>query len=315
MSSKHYKRVIKQDEKEIRRLRKNRVSVSAGPKGIGHDHETDSLQQHEIDVKLHLVLKLAGTLRKTEVVPHSSRSSPSPSPSPSPSTSEASTRSETRTYIRKQLDRGPVHRTLPPRLPSLPSVQVVPSRSEVSARTHSHVQNSPEPPADSAANRAKPEAGPSRASVVPRSPSSRSEDDFTGVRPLGEALKIVMSTEQRIEQGGIRSQDGDEWLVTAKIEPEQSFNFMTGFVATELGLLDSVKPLKGDDKEIWIMLPSGSRIRPDGMIQLRWCPSHSRPISLQFFVLSKWWERQIVLGAPYLDKLEYYAGRRRDGKD
>lgn len=124
-----------------------------------------------------------------------------------------------------------------------------------------------------------------------------------------------MSPEQRTEQGVIRYRDEDEWLVAAKIEPQQSFNFMTGFVATELGLLDFVQPLKGEAKETWIMLPSGTRIRPDGIIQLRWCPAQSRPISLQFFVLSKWWERQIVLGAPYVDRLEYYASRRRDGKD
>lgn len=109
-----------------------------------------------------------------------------------------------------------------------------------------------------------------------------------------------------------------EYLVTAKIEPRQRFNFMTGWIATELGLLNSVQPLKGGDKETWIMLPSGTRIRPDGTIQLQWYPPEApdtRPINLHFFVLSKWWERQIILGAPYVEKERQYAGRRENRED
>lgn len=103
--------------------------------------------------------------------------------------------------------------------------------------------------------------------------------------------------------------------MVAKIKPEQAFNFMTAIRASELGLLDFVQPYEDSDEETWITLPSGTRIRPDGTIQLRWYPRQSRSITLQLFVLSGWWEREIVLGAQYVAKEEHYAKRRRDGRE
>lgn len=206
-----------------------------------------------------------------------------------------------------------------PRLPSVSSLHVLPSRSEVSSRTRSRARTPPEAPANGAVNRAESEARPSQAPVTPvapvapRSPSIRSEGNFIGVYS-GEAFRIVASPEKRIEQGHIRYQDGDKIAVVAKIKPEQAFNFMTTIRASGLGLLDFVQPHEDDDEETWIMLPSGKRIRPDGTIQLRWYPSQTRSITLQLFVLSGWWEREIVLGAPYVAKEEHYTNRRRDGE-
>lgn len=125
----------------------------------------------------------------------------------------------------------------------------------------------------------------------------------------------MTSPEKRVEQGHIRYRDGDKIAVVAKIKPEQAFNFMTTIRASKLGLLGFVQPHEDDDEETWIMLPSGKRIRPEGTIQLRWYPRQSRSITLQFFVLSGWWEREIVLGGQYVAKEEYYAKRRRDGKE
>lgn len=125
----------------------------------------------------------------------------------------------------------------------------------------------------------------------------------------------MTSPEKRVEQGHIRYRDGDKIAVVAKIKPEQAFNFMTTIRASKLGLLGFVEPHEDDDEETWIMLPSGKRIRPEGTIQLRWYPRQSRSMALQFFVLSGWWEREIVLGGQYVAKEEYYAKRRRDGKE
>lgn len=124
----------------------------------------------------------------------------------------------------------------------------------------------------------------------------------------------MTSPEKRIEQGHIRYKAGDEIAVIAKVKPEQAFNFMTTIRASELGLLGFVQPHEDDDEETWIMLPSGKRIRPEGTIQLRWYPCQSRSVSLQLFVLSGWWEREIVLGEQYVAKEEHYAKRRGDGR-
>lgn len=294
------------------------MSLSTGTQGSDQGHSTTSLQQ-EVEFKLHLVLKLSRTLRKTEVVPRSSRTSLSPSPSPSPNPSRnasaASTRRplETRTHrgeqpIPRQVDHPAPHNFL-----AVPSTQDVPSRSEASSRPQSQARNPPEFPASSAASRAGSEAGPSL--VVPRSPSIRSEDDFIGFRSSGEGLRIVMSSEHQKVQGRIRYGDEREVDVVAKVEPDQNFNFMTSIRASELGLLDFVQPHEDDDKDTWIMPPSGERIRPDGTIQLRWCPRQSRSIRLQFFVFSGWWERDVVLGAPYVEKEKHYARQSRDRKD
>lgn len=292
------------------------MSVSTGTQGSDQGYSAASLQQ-EIDVKLHLVLKLSRTLRKTEEVPRSSRTnfSTSPSLNPSPNTSAASTRRplDTRTHRGTQPLPRRVDHPVPPNPFPVPSVQDVPSQSEVSSRPRSHARNPPEFPASRAVSRTGPEAGPSL--EVPRSPSIRSEDDFIGVRSSGEGLRIVMSSEQQRVQGRVRYGDERELDVVAKVEPDQNFNLMTSIRASELGLLDFVQPHEDDDKNTWITPPSGERIRPDGTIQLQWCQRQSRSIRLQFFVLSGWWERDIVLGAPYVEREKHYARRKGDRKD
>lgn len=297
------------------------MSVTAGTDEIDHKHSTSSpLQHQQIKAELHVFLKFSKTLRKTETVPHSSRMSPDTSPSPSPSTLTASTRrtSETRTYTGEQpiprRDEPPVS----PRLPStgMPSVQDIPGRpgaSEVSSTARSHARNSPESPTSSVVSRAVSGAGPSQGPAPPRSPSIRSEDGLIGVYS-GEASGNLTSSEEQREQGHIRYGDGEKMPVVGKVKPEQDFNFMTTFYASELGLLDLVQPYEDSDGEIWIM-PSGEKIRPHGTIKLRWYPRQSRSLPLKFFVLSRWREKDIILGAPFVAKKEHYAKRGREIKE
>ena len=277
------------------------MSVSARTEGIDHKHSTASLLQQEIKVQLHLILDLAETLRKDEIVPHSIGTSLFSSQSPS--TSAASTRrtSETRTSRDEQPYPHQDNHTVQPRLASMPSVQNMLSPSEVSSRRDSHAENSPDGPASRAMSRAGSEAGPSQVPASPRSPSFRSEDDFIDIRS-GEGLKVVTSPGERVEQGHIRYQEGDKKPATAIIQPEQAFNFMTTFRASKLDLLHFLEPYEDDKEETWIMLPSGERIRPLGTIQLRWYPSHTRSVTLKFFVLPRWEEPKIVLGAPFVAK-------------
>ncbi|POS70883.1 hypothetical protein DHEL01_v210722 [Diaporthe helianthi] len=291
--------------------------MSAGTDGPNQKYSKASLLQHkDIEAQLHILLKLSRTLRKTETVPQSGQTSLNTGSSQSLNarSSVASTQgpSETRHY-RDDSDEQYIPQrsdTLsPPMLPTMPSAQGIPGASEVPSRTHSHGKNSPAAPMSRAVSLEESEAGPSQALVPFRRPSISSEDDFIGVHS-GEALRIVVSPAQQVLQGNIKHRDGDKLPVVAKIEPEQAFNFMTVIRASELGLLGFVQPYEDDDEETWIMLPSGERIRPEGTIQLRWCPRRSRSIPIQFFVLSGWWEREVVLGGPFVAKEEHYAKRR-----
>lgn len=289
------------------------MNVSAGIEEVDHGYSTVFGQQLDTEVQLHCILKLARSIRRTERVPKSSRTDSSSGPSRSLSTSAANTRgtSEIGTHEGEQPIPQPdcPDRPMLSRQPSVSSPHVLPSRSKVSSRTRSHGRKPREAPVNSAVTPAELEAGPPQALAATRSPSIRS-DDFIGVHS-GKAFKIVTSPEKRIEQGHIRYQDGDKIAAVAKIQPEQAFNFMTTIRAHELDLLGFVEPHEDDDEESWIMLPSGKRIRPDGTIQLQWYPRQSRSITLQFFVLSGWWEREIVLGAQYVAEEEHYAERRR----
>lgn len=290
------------------------MNVSAGIEEVDQEYSTVFGQQLDTEVQLHCILKLAKSIRRTERVPQSSRTNSSSGPSRSLSTSAATTRrtSKIGTYEDEQPipQPDPLDRPVLPRLPSVSSPHVLPSRSKVSSRTRSHGRKPPEAPVNSAVNPAELEAGPPQALAATRSPSMRSDNDFIGVHS-GEAFKIVTSPEKRIEQGHIKYQDRDKIAVVAKIQPEQAFNFMTTIRASELDLLGVVQPHEDDDEETWIVLPSGKRIRPDGTIQLQWYPRQSRSITLQFFVLSGWWEREIVLGAQYVAEEEHCAERRR----
>lgn len=281
---------------------------------VGHDDSTDSFLQQEIENNLNDLLELTRTLRKKERVPSSTRVN----------SSMGTLVTSTRRTWQNAMDRGeqsiprPNQQPVPPRLPSMSSLQDVPRGSEGSE--HSHVGNASKASASRASSQAGSEAGPSQAQIATRrrTPSIRSEDDFIGVigvRSSGENLKIVTSSERSIVQGRIRSPDERELLVKAVLVPEQGFNSMTNNCASEMDLLGFVEPHEDDNEESWIVSPGGRRIRPDGTIQLRWCPVQSRSISLQFFVLPSSWERQIVLGAPYVKKTEYYARRRKEGKD
>ncbi|KAG8169089.1 hypothetical protein KVR01_001838 [Diaporthe batatas] len=252
---------------------------------------------------------MAGTLVGTETVPLSIRvPRPSQRPSPSPITSEISTRRAPESRFQ-----GGLHPSLRRDDHSIPPGQRpqnrrVPNPSETSSGNQSSV---PEGPESSAVRMAGPDDGPSRDLVRLRSPSIRSEDDFIGVHSR-EPFQVVASPEERVEQGHIRYQDGEKIAVVAKIKPDQAFNFMTTFRASELGLLELVQPHEDGDGETWIMLPDGTRIQPHGTIQLRWYPRQSRSIPLQFLVLPRWSEAAIVLGARYVAKEEHYAKRRRD---
>lgn len=295
------------------------MSVSAGTDSIDHRHSAASLLQHQqFKTELHELLKVSRSLRETETIPHSNRMSWDISPSRRPSTSTASTQRTLGTRAPRGEQPIPRRAELPvsPRLRSMPSVQDMPGRpgaSEVSSTTRSHARDSPESPTSSVVNRTVSGAGPSQGPAPPRSPSIRSEDGLIGVYS-GEASGVLASSEERIEQGHIRYGDGEKMPVVGQVKPEQAFNFMTTFYASELGLLDFVQPYEDGDGEIWIM-PSGEKIRPHGTIELRWYPRQSRSMPLKFFVLSRWREKDIILGAPFVAKKQHYAKRGREIKE
>lgn len=290
------------------------MSASARIEGVDHTRPTTSLQQQDIKVQLRVVLDLAGSLIETEMVPLSSRMM-SPSTSPSPTISATSIRGTPEIGFQEGLHpslRRDDHSMPRRRLSSMPSIENrrASNPSEMSSETRSSAS---EGPASRAVSMTGPNGGPTQATVRLRSPSIRSEDGFIGVHSR-EAFKVVASPEVRVEQGHIRYQDGEKIAVLAKVKPDQAFNFMTTFRASELGILELVQPHEDDDEETWIMLPDLTRIQPHGTIQLRWYPQQSRSVPLQFLVLPRWSETEIVLGAQYVAKEEHYAKRRRDRK-
>jgi hypothetical protein len=131
---------------------------------------------------------------------------------------------------------------------------------------------------------------------------------------FGEAFEILVSSEERIEQGHVRYGGGEKKSVVGKVMPEQDFNFMTTFCASELGLLDLVQPYEDGDEAIWTM-PSGTRVRPHGTIELQWYPHQSRSMPLKFFVLSRWRDKDIILGAPFVAEEERCIKRGRESKE
>lgn len=267
------------------------------------EYSTGSFVQDEIELNLHLVLNLARTLRKEGMVPASIR----------PNLSSAASRrtSEIRTSRGEQST--PHLREHPESLrgPSLTSLRQVLGPSDVPSRTNSRVNDDSDPAENRASNEAVSEAGPSQGPAVPRrrTPSIRSEDDFIGVRSSKEALRIVMSPNQHMVQGKIKYKDDPQLSVAALVEPEQDFNFITRFRASKLGLLDYVHPHEDDNEDSWIVTPSKRKIRPHGTISLRWYISQSKSISLHFIVLEYWRNREIVLGAPFVEKERYYRER------
>lgn len=147
---------------------------------------------------------------------------------------------------------------------------------------------------------AESEAGASQTLFLRRTLSIHSEDEFIGA-PSREALKILVSAEERVVQASIGYGDSDKLAVVAKIQPEQACNFISAFRASQLGLLDFVQPRGDDDKEIWIMLPSG-KVRPDGTVRIRWYPRQSGSFPIQLFVLSGWRNKRLFLGRLLLSK-------------
>lgn len=294
------------------------MNVLAGTDGPDHRRSEASLLQHQhIEAQLHILLKLSRALRRTGTVPQSGQTSLNTCSSRSsrPRSSAASTPGPSGTsncrgeqFIPRRDDNA-----VPPGLPITPSAQDIPGPSKVPSRTHSQTRSSPAAPSSRAVSREGSEAGPSQALVRLRSPSIGSEDNFIGVHS-GEAFRVVASPAEWVEHGHIKYKDGEKIAVLARIKPDQAFNFMTTFRASELGLLEVAQPHEDGDQETWILLPDGTRIQPHGTIQLRWYPRQSRPIPLQFLVLPRWSEAEIVLGAQYVAKEEHYAKRRRDRK-
>lgn len=121
---------------------------------------------------------------------------------------------------------------------------------------------------------------------------------------------------QRVS-GYIGKSDGEHRLVTAILEPEQKFNFMTDKMASDLSLLDSLEPYTGEEEvETWIASVGGRLIMPVGKIEVQWATTQQHRLSINTFSLQFWVfpyhpERPLVLGEPFISKSDYHARRRR----
>lgn len=145
----------------------------------------------------------------------------------------------------------------------------------------------------------------------------RQGSDFTSVCALPETLKMMASNSAHRVQGYIEGGDGRQRSVTAILEPEQTFNFMTDKKASELSLLDDIEPYTVEEGGVttWIESVGGRRIEPLGKIQILWSmaqQSHHdlNAFSLQFWVFPYHPERDLVLGGPFVSKSNYYSRRR-----
>lgn len=126
-------------------------------------------------------------------------------------------------------------------------------------------------------------------------------------------LRMVASENYQRFLGQIERRDGSWQHVTGILEPEQTFNFMTDFRASKLGLLGRVHLYTGEDGQTCIETLSGKRIRPTGTLWVKWrVTSQPRPISVLFWVFPYGSERDLVLGEPFVRKRDSYRGRETD---
>lgn len=296
--------------------------------GFEPDLETLGISADSLEWKKDIkhVLELARAIRETGTVPtHLSAESPRTS------TATTSSRTKSRTVEHSVQDPDDqIRGTVPP------EADEPGQGSQASELTPPETSSKP-PSAVETRTTSQPssEAGPSQAlAVVPRStPSSHSErrsragserssgideerlshvngeSDFIDVRPTNNVFEMKRSQYPRRIQGSMERGDKVMQDVTALLEPEQDFNYMTVAQAGELGLLSSIDQYTGEDgqDETWIESYSGRRIKPTGTIQVPWKAPQSRRTSLFFWVFPYHGKRNLVLGDPFVRKTKRLA--------
>lgn len=143
--------------------------------------------------------------------------------------------------------------------------------------------------------------------------TGRESSDFMSVRVLPNVLKMKVSRDAYGTSGYI--EDGNRTLrfVTAVVEPEQIFNFMSYRKASELSLLKAIKPYTEEKTaKIRIKTVYGSLVKPLGKVMIHWATrqeNHS-VLSLEVWVAPFEGERSLVLGEPSVSKSDFYLKRR-----
>lgn len=140
-------------------------------------------------------------------------------------------------------------------------------------------------------------------------PAKGEESDFIDVRPLSKILKLVSSPESQRIQGRLERLDESWESVVGIYEPDQTFNFISDALVSELDLLGKVEQYTGEEGVMWVETPSGRRIKPTGMIQIRWEWPQLRPCSLRFWVFPYHEKRSLVFGQPWAKRDRYLSGR------
>lgn len=142
-------------------------------------------------------------------------------------------------------------------------------------------------------------------------PTHSSESEFIDVRPLQEILQLVSSQESKRIQGRLERLDGSWAPVVGIYEPEQTFNFISDALVSELDLLSKVEQYTGEEGGVrWVESPHGRRIRPTGTVQIRWERPQLRPSMLTFWVFPYHEKRSLVFGEPWAHRSRYM--RRED---
>lgn len=149
--------------------------------------------------------------------------------------------------------------------------------------------------------------------------SRQSHGSTPARRPLSwqRILYMTASGSAQKVSGYIGKSGGKQRLVTAILEPEQKFNFMTDKMASDLSLLDSLEPYTDEqDVQTWIKSEGGRWIMPIGKIELQWAlmqpPRHAiNTFGLQFWVFPYHQERALVLGESFVSKYNDHVRRRR----
>lgn len=344
------KKTLKQNERVIHRLRREREVLDIESDADSMSSSTESLVFHE---EVQVVLKLARTIRKQEAVPDVEGNVPLRHPDPDErqrreerSRDEAIEREhrEQRRRLeeeRRRLDEE--RRRLQEERQRSERIQEDLRRAETAKRSHlsdegyNHVRPSPNsspsrlaPTPDSFESPNLPRDGMLSRDVIEEQDRGRSsEHSHSGEasqqsqrsaparHPLTwqRILKIKASRSAHRVQGYIIDGDENERLVTAILEPEQTFNFMTDKMASDLSLLNSIEPYTGEEEvETWIESVSGRMIRPLGKIQVQWATGQQSRLafnsfSLQFWIFPYHPERALVLGEPFIIKSDYYSRR------
>lgn len=149
-------------------------------------------------------------------------------------------------------------------------------------------------------------------SLRPKWNEGREDSDFMRVSASPNTLELKASRSPQRVQGFIEDGHGEPRDVVAILEPEQTFNFMTDNLASELSLLHCIEPCTGQEEvETWIESAGGLRIKPLGKVRVRWgtFQEHS-DFSLEFWIAPYHRERALVLGGPFISKSDYYNRRR-----